>query len=62
VTAVAAGVAVADAHTGRCLCEAVTYRAEGLADIWYCHCTQCRALSGRYLAACRNSIAIPKKA
>lgn len=46
--------AVADVHTGKCLCGAVTYRAAGLADIWYCHCTQCRALSGHYLAACRT--------
>lgn len=41
-------------HAGTCLCGAVTYRATGLADIWYCHCTQCRALSGHYLAACRT--------
>lgn len=45
---------MAEGHTGKCLCGAVTYRAEGLADIWYCHCTQCRALSGHYLAACRT--------
>jgi hypothetical protein len=45
---------VAEVHTGKCLCGAVTYRAEGLADIWYCHCTQCRALSGHFLAACRT--------
>jgi hypothetical protein len=48
------GAAVTDQHTGRCLCGAVTYRARGLADIWYCHCRQCRALSGHYLAACRT--------
>ena len=41
-------------HTGRCHCGAVTYRAEGLADIWYCHCRQCRSLTGHYLAACRT--------
>jgi hypothetical protein len=49
-----AGGGVADVHSGKCLCGAVTYRAAGLADIWYCHCTQCRALSGHYLAACRT--------
>ncbi len=42
-------------HHGKCLCGAVTYRARGLADIWYCHCTQCRALTGHYLAACRTT-------
>jgi hypothetical protein len=42
------------AHSGQCLCGAVTYRAKGLADIWYCHCDQCRALTGHFLAACRT--------
>jgi hypothetical protein len=46
---------VADEHTGRCLCGAVTYRAQGLADIWYCHCRQCRRLTGHYLPACRTT-------
>ena len=41
-------------HTGKCLCGAVTFRAAGLADIWYCHCTQCRAVTGHYLATCRT--------
>ena len=44
--------AVADAvHTGSCLCGAVSYRAVGLSDIWYCHCKQCQKLTGRYIAA-----------
>jgi hypothetical protein len=42
-------------HHGKCLCGAVSYRARGLADIWYCHCTQCRSLTGHYLAACRTT-------
>lgn len=41
-------------HTGKCQCGAVTYRAEGLRDIWYCHCRQCRSLTGHYMAACRT--------
>lgn len=41
-------------HTGQCHCGAVTYRAEGLRDIWYCHCRQCRSLTGHYMAACRT--------
>jgi hypothetical protein len=49
------GAAVAEGqHHGKCLCGAVTYRAEGLADIWYCHCRQCRSLTGHYMAACRT--------
>ena len=42
-------------HSGKCLCGAVSYRARGLADIWYCHCTQCRKLTGHYIAACRTT-------
>jgi hypothetical protein len=41
-------------HTGQCQCGAVTYRAEGLRDIWFCHCRQCRSLTGHYMAACRT--------
>jgi hypothetical protein len=44
---------VAEEHSGKCLCGAVTYRARGLADIWYCHCRQCRYLTGHFLPACR---------
>jgi hypothetical protein len=50
-----AAVAVAEQHSGKCLCGAVTYRAAGLADIWYCHCRQCRRLTGHYLPACRTT-------
>ncbi len=38
-------------HTGGCLCRAVRYETRGLADIWFCHCRQCRHLSGHYVAA-----------
>lgn len=41
-------------HSGQCLCGAVTYRAHGLRDMWFCHCTQCRKVTGHYLAACRT--------
>lgn len=40
-------------HTGQCHCGEVRFRARGLADIWFCHCRQCRYLTGHYLAACR---------
>jgi hypothetical protein len=46
---------VTEVHTGKCLCGAVNFRAEDLADIWYCHCAQCRVLTGHYLAACRTT-------
>ena len=53
VVAAVAGV-VADLRTGRCLCGSVTYRAEGLRDIWFCHCRQCRYATGHFMAACRT--------
>lgn len=51
------GAAVADVepdvYSGACYCGAVSFSASGLKDIWYCHCTQCRQLTGHYMAACR---------
>ena len=40
-----------NSHTGQCLCGGVTFTAQGLSDIWYCHCTQCQHLTGLYIAA-----------
>lgn len=37
--------------TGSCACGAVSYRAQNVAPIWYCHCRQCRNMTGHYLAA-----------
>ena len=45
---------MADQRTGQCLCGAVTYRAAGLRDIWFCHCRQCRYVTGNFMAACRT--------
>ena len=44
-------VAALKTYTGKCLCGEVTFRAEGLSDIWYCHCQQCQHLTGLYVAA-----------
>lgn len=54
MAAAAAVAVVADSHTGQCLCGAVTFRAQGLRDIWFCHCRQCRKVTGHFLAACRT--------
>lgn len=43
-------------YTGHCRCGDVTFRAKGLSDIWYCHCTQCQHLTGHFVAAA----AVPK--
>jgi hypothetical protein len=50
----AAGVGEAAVHRGGCLCGAVAFSAEGLRDIWFCHCRQCRRVTGHYLGACRT--------
>lgn len=47
-----AGAVAETVHTGGCHCGAVTYRAKGLRDLWYCHCKQCRKLTGHQMAAC----------
>jgi hypothetical protein len=39
-------------HTGSCLCGAVSYEVTGqLRNAVACHCTQCRKMTGHYLAA-----------
>jgi hypothetical protein len=41
-----------NARTGACLCGAVRYRVTGpLRPIVACHCTQCRRMTGHFLAA-----------
>lgn len=43
-----------DERSGGCLCGAVTYRATGpFSDVLQCHCTNCRRLSGNFVAAIR---------
>lgn len=41
----------AKARTGSCDCGAISYRAESVAPIWYCHCRQCRNITGHFMAA-----------
>jgi hypothetical protein len=39
-------------HSGACLCRAVAYEVTGpLRNAVGCHCTQCRKVTGHYLAA-----------
>ncbi len=38
-------------YHGSCLCGEVTFAAEDVSDIWYCHCKQCQHLSGHIVAA-----------
>ena len=37
---------------GSCLCRTVTFRVKGaLSPVFGCHCTQCRKMSGHFVAA-----------
>jgi hypothetical protein len=38
-------------HTGGCLCGAINYSARSLRPLWYCHCDQCRKMTGHHMAA-----------
>jgi hypothetical protein len=43
-------------HSGSCLCKAVSYEVTGpLRNAIGCHCTQCRKMTGHYLAATRQA-------
>ncbi len=51
-------------YIGSCVCGQTTYEAFDLADVSYCHCQQCRKMSGHFMAACqadRNKITISGK-
>ncbi|MEQ9329320.1 MAG: GFA family protein [Rhodospirillales bacterium] len=39
-------------HTGSCLCGAVAFEVNGpLTGVSFCHCSQCRKMTGHYLAS-----------
>ena len=40
-------------YNGSCVCGQTTYEAFDLADVSYCHCEQCRKMTGHYMAACQ---------
>jgi hypothetical protein len=43
---------MAGAYEGGCLCAAVRYRVTGpLRDVVGCHCSQCRRMTGHFMAA-----------
>jgi hypothetical protein len=45
-------MAAPQSHVGGCLCGAVRYRVDGpLRPVVMCHCTQCRRMTGHFLAA-----------
>ncbi|MDB9803257.1 GFA family protein [Candidatus Thioglobus sp.] len=40
-------------YRGSCVCGQTSYSAFDLADVSYCHCVQCRKMTGHYMAACQ---------
>jgi hypothetical protein len=38
-------------YTGTCVCGAISYSASKLGPLWYCHCDQCRNMTGHHMAA-----------
>ncbi len=42
--------------TGSCCCGQISYTAKSVAPLWYCHCQQCRKMTGHYMAAARVNL------
>ena len=42
--------------TGSCSCGAIAYTAKALRPLWYCHCRQCRNMTGHYMAAAQADL------
>ena len=42
--------------TGSCTCKAIGYSAESLRPLWYCHCRQCRNMTGHFMAAAQADL------
>jgi len=42
--------------TGSCCCGKISYTAKGLAPLWFCHCQQCRRMTGHYMAAAQVNL------
>lgn len=43
-------------RSGACVCGKITYTAQNVEPIWYCHCEQCRRMTGHYMAASQVKI------
>ena len=38
-------------YSGSCVCGDITYKATDLKEVNYCHCRQCRRMTGHFMAA-----------
>mgnify|MGYP000058110555 FL=1 len=48
---------MAQSFSGGCVCGGVRYTANKLRPLWYCHCEQCRRMTGNFMAASQVDIA-----
>ena len=44
------------AITGSCCCGNISYSAKATKSLWYCHCEQCRKMTGHYMAAAQAEL------
>jgi hypothetical protein len=42
--------------TGSCCCGKIAYTAKAVEPLWYCHCQQCRKITGHYMAAAQVNL------
>lgn len=42
---------MANSITGSCCCGNIRYTTKATKSLWYCHCQQCRKMTGHYMAA-----------
>ncbi len=38
-------------YTGSCVCGLIRYQAKAVRPLWFCHCRQCRNITGNFMAA-----------
>lgn len=42
--------------TGSCCCGQISYTAKAVAPLWFCHCQQCRKMTGHFMAAAQVNL------
>lgn len=42
---------------GSCCCGGILYTAKNVRSLWYCHCQQCRKMTGHHMAAAQVDLA-----
>ncbi len=47
---------MSSSRTGACVCGGISYVAHNVAPIWYCHCEQCRRMTGHFMAAAQVNL------